>query len=244
MEQFSTTHDLMYQYAAAQWLKNTELVIFSKTSPPYLTSHPERSCLNGAETFFLPKIHAALMQKLLPHFPFFSRIMMLSVLRHTKTPVKFWFLKNYLSPSFKVLLSLQGSSQTFWFRLADLLQLLEQFYFFAAFQFTDLIWPTWLSLHVAEVLCFEGFFASENRIFRQVLSSVYLNKCRNRLTVAFGCCFLSKVPAGANEREQSGTCQQLLVTMFLITVRQHKLDCSNQFLESVTFFFWNDNFFM
>lgn len=31
------------------------------------------------------------------------RIMMLSVLRHTNTPVKFWFLKNYLSPSFKVL---------------------------------------------------------------------------------------------------------------------------------------------
>lgn len=31
----------------------------------------------------------------------FLRIMMLSVLRHTRTPVKFWFLKNYLSPSFK-----------------------------------------------------------------------------------------------------------------------------------------------
>ncbi|XP_020794799.1 UDP-glucose:glycoprotein glucosyltransferase 2 [Boleophthalmus pectinirostris] len=31
----------------------------------------------------------------------FLRIMMLSVLRHTQTPVKFWFLKNYLSPSFK-----------------------------------------------------------------------------------------------------------------------------------------------
>ncbi|XP_056283243.1 UDP-glucose:glycoprotein glucosyltransferase 1 isoform X2 [Pseudoliparis swirei] len=31
----------------------------------------------------------------------FSRIMMLSVLKNTKTPVKFWFLKNYLSPSFK-----------------------------------------------------------------------------------------------------------------------------------------------
>ncbi|XP_064455820.1 UDP-glucose:glycoprotein glucosyltransferase 1-like isoform X2 [Ornithodoros turicata] len=29
------------------------------------------------------------------------RIMMLSVLKHTKTPVKFWFLKNYLSPTFK-----------------------------------------------------------------------------------------------------------------------------------------------
>ncbi|KAF2986505.1 hypothetical protein EK904_003769 [Melospiza melodia maxima] len=32
---------------------------------------------------------------------YFHRIMMLSVLRHTKTPVKFWFLKNYLSPTFK-----------------------------------------------------------------------------------------------------------------------------------------------
>ncbi|XP_023698378.2 UDP-glucose:glycoprotein glucosyltransferase 2 isoform X1 [Paramormyrops kingsleyae] len=31
----------------------------------------------------------------------FLRIMMCSVLQHTKTPVKFWFLKNYLSPSFK-----------------------------------------------------------------------------------------------------------------------------------------------
>ncbi|XP_062312651.1 UDP-glucose:glycoprotein glucosyltransferase 2 isoform X3 [Osmerus eperlanus] len=31
----------------------------------------------------------------------FLRIMMLSVLRHTRTPIKFWFLKNYLSPSFK-----------------------------------------------------------------------------------------------------------------------------------------------
>ncbi|XP_071491189.1 UDP-glucose:glycoprotein glucosyltransferase 1-like [Diadema antillarum] len=29
------------------------------------------------------------------------RIMMLSVLKHTKSPVKFWFLKNYLSPTFK-----------------------------------------------------------------------------------------------------------------------------------------------
>ncbi|MED6294215.1 UDP-glucose:glycoprotein glucosyltransferase 1 [Characodon lateralis] len=31
----------------------------------------------------------------------FLRIMMLSVLKNTKTPVKFWFLKNYLSPAFK-----------------------------------------------------------------------------------------------------------------------------------------------
>jgi hypothetical protein len=27
---------------------------------------------------------------------------MLSVLKHTSTPVKFWFLKNYLSPTLKV----------------------------------------------------------------------------------------------------------------------------------------------
>lgn len=32
----------------------------------------------------------------------FLRIMMLSVLKQTKTPVKFWFLKNYLSPQVKV----------------------------------------------------------------------------------------------------------------------------------------------
>ncbi|KAM4625190.1 UDP-glucose:glycoprotein glucosyltransferase 1 [Polymixia lowei] len=31
----------------------------------------------------------------------FLRIMMMSVLKNTKTPVKFWFLKNYLSPTFK-----------------------------------------------------------------------------------------------------------------------------------------------
>ncbi|XP_008310365.1 UDP-glucose:glycoprotein glucosyltransferase 1 isoform X2 [Cynoglossus semilaevis] len=31
----------------------------------------------------------------------FLRIMMLSVRKHTNTPVKFWFLKNYLSPTFK-----------------------------------------------------------------------------------------------------------------------------------------------
>lgn len=32
----------------------------------------------------------------------FLRIMMMSVLKNTKSPVKFWFLKNYLSPSLKV----------------------------------------------------------------------------------------------------------------------------------------------
>lgn len=32
----------------------------------------------------------------------FIKIMMLSVIKHTKSPVKFWFLKNYLSPTLKV----------------------------------------------------------------------------------------------------------------------------------------------
>ncbi len=33
----------------------------------------------------------------------FLKIMMLSVLKNTLRPVKFWFIKNYLSPQFKVL---------------------------------------------------------------------------------------------------------------------------------------------
>jgi hypothetical protein len=33
----------------------------------------------------------------------FLKIMMLSVLKNTRRPVKFWFIKNYLSPQFKVL---------------------------------------------------------------------------------------------------------------------------------------------
>lgn len=54
------------------------------------------------------------------------RIMMLSVLRHTKTPVKFWFLKNYLSPSFKVLLSLRDSVRVF----SVFLRVQNNFFFF------------------------------------------------------------------------------------------------------------------
>jgi hypothetical protein len=32
----------------------------------------------------------------------FLKIMILSVLKNTRRPVKFWFIKNYLSPQFKV----------------------------------------------------------------------------------------------------------------------------------------------
>ncbi|XP_017278228.1 UDP-glucose:glycoprotein glucosyltransferase 2 isoform X3 [Kryptolebias marmoratus] len=49
----------------------------------------------------------------------FLRIMMLSVLRHTNTPVKFWFLKNYLSPSFKETISHMATSYGFQYELVQ-----------------------------------------------------------------------------------------------------------------------------
>ncbi|XP_030613605.1 UDP-glucose:glycoprotein glucosyltransferase 2 isoform X3 [Archocentrus centrarchus] len=49
----------------------------------------------------------------------FLRIMMLSVLRHTETPVKFWFLKNYLSPSFKETISHMAESYGFQYELVQ-----------------------------------------------------------------------------------------------------------------------------
>ncbi|KAG7227632.1 hypothetical protein INR49_005447 [Caranx melampygus] len=49
----------------------------------------------------------------------FLRIMMLSVLRHTKTPVKFWFLKNYLSPSFKETIPHMAKSYGFQYELVQ-----------------------------------------------------------------------------------------------------------------------------
>ncbi|MBA0655225.1 hypothetical protein Goklo_007729 [Gossypium klotzschianum] len=38
----------------------------------------------------------------------FLKIMILSVLKKTHRPVKFWFIKNYLSPPFKVCIYLFG----------------------------------------------------------------------------------------------------------------------------------------
>nr|XP_057938366.1 UDP-glucose:glycoprotein glucosyltransferase 2 isoform X2 [Doryrhamphus excisus] len=49
----------------------------------------------------------------------FLRIMMLSVLRHTETPVKFWFLKNYLSPSFKETIPHMAESYGFQYELVQ-----------------------------------------------------------------------------------------------------------------------------
>ncbi|XP_019359258.1 PREDICTED: UDP-glucose:glycoprotein glucosyltransferase 1 isoform X2 [Gavialis gangeticus] len=49
----------------------------------------------------------------------FLRIMMLSVLKHTKTPVKFWFLKNYLSPTFKEFIPYMAENYSFQYELVQ-----------------------------------------------------------------------------------------------------------------------------
>ncbi|KAF0989308.1 hypothetical protein HZS_87 [Henneguya salminicola] len=56
----------------------------------------------------------------------FMRIMMLSVLKHTKTPVKFWFLKNYVSPQF--IKSIELLSKRFEFQ----------------YEYVQYQWPHWL----------------------------------------------------------------------------------------------------
>ncbi|XP_054718713.1 LOW QUALITY PROTEIN: UDP-glucose:glycoprotein glucosyltransferase 1-like [Uloborus diversus] len=55
------------------------------------------------------------------------RIMMLSVLKNTKTPVKFWFLKNFLSPTFK-----------------DFLPHMAKHYGFE-YELVQYKWPRWLN---------------------------------------------------------------------------------------------------
>lgn len=45
--------------------------------------------------------------------------MMLSVLKHTKTPVKFWFLKNYLSPQIKDFLPYMAKEYNFEYELVQ-----------------------------------------------------------------------------------------------------------------------------
>ncbi|KAA0198709.1 UDP-glucose:glycoprotein glucosyltransferase [Fasciolopsis buskii] len=69
------------------WL--SELARSLQSKLPWQTCHRMEETIN---VFSLASGH--LYERLL-------RIMMLTVLRHTKSPVKFWFLKNYLSPTFK-----------------------------------------------------------------------------------------------------------------------------------------------
>uniref|UniRef100_A0A0R3WDU1 UDP-glucose:glycoprotein glucosyltransferase n=1 Tax=Taenia asiatica TaxID=60517 RepID=A0A0R3WDU1_TAEAS len=49
----------------------------------------------------------------------FLRIMMLTVIRNTKSPVKFWFLKNYLSPSFKEFIPYMAAEYGFEYQLVQ-----------------------------------------------------------------------------------------------------------------------------
>uniref|UniRef100_A0A8C4X676 UDP-glucose ceramide glucosyltransferase-like 1 n=1 Tax=Erpetoichthys calabaricus TaxID=27687 RepID=A0A8C4X676_ERPCA len=49
----------------------------------------------------------------------FLRIMMLSVLKNTNTPVKFWFLKNYLSPTFKEFIPYMAEEYGFQYELVQ-----------------------------------------------------------------------------------------------------------------------------
>nr|XP_018911723.1 PREDICTED: UDP-glucose:glycoprotein glucosyltransferase [Bemisia tabaci] len=49
----------------------------------------------------------------------FLRIMMLSVIKHTKSPVKFWFLKNYLSPILKDFLPKMAKKYNFEYELVQ-----------------------------------------------------------------------------------------------------------------------------
>ncbi|GAB1859552.1 UDP-glucose:glycoprotein glucosyltransferase [Camponotus japonicus] len=49
----------------------------------------------------------------------FLKIMMLSVIKHTKTPVKFWFLKNYLSPTVKDFLPHMANEYGFEYELVQ-----------------------------------------------------------------------------------------------------------------------------
>lgn len=49
----------------------------------------------------------------------FLRIMMLSVLKHTRNPVKFWFLKNFLSPTFKSFIPHMAKHYGFQYQLVE-----------------------------------------------------------------------------------------------------------------------------
>ncbi|KAJ8685939.1 hypothetical protein QAD02_021732, partial [Eretmocerus hayati] len=69
----------------------------------------------------------------------FLRIMMLSVLKHTTSPVKFWFLKNYLSPLFK-----------------DFLPHMARKYGFE-YEFVQYKWPRWLHQQVEKQRTIWGY---------------------------------------------------------------------------------------
>ncbi|XP_026323693.1 UDP-glucose:glycoprotein glucosyltransferase isoform X2 [Hyposmocoma kahamanoa] len=84
----------------------------------------------------------------------FLRIMMLSVLKHTKSPVKFWFLKNYLSPSLK-----------------DILPYMAQEYGFQ-YELVQYQWPRWLQRQRDRQRTIWGY----KILFLDVLFPLYVKK--------------------------------------------------------------------
>ena len=79
----------------------------------------------------------------------FLKIMVLSVLRHTRTPVKFWFIKNYASPGCARFDLHPPLSPRFWSRVAarrfaDFLPAFAAHYGFE-YELITYKWPTWLN---------------------------------------------------------------------------------------------------
>lgn len=95
----------------------------------------------------------------------FLKIMILSVLKNTHRPVKFWFIKNYLSPQFKVNIATHYSffppfcfcffssfehyfvlvpkTCALWWLKQDVIPLMAEEYGFD-FELITYKWPTWL----------------------------------------------------------------------------------------------------
>ncbi|XP_067890497.1 UDP-glucose:glycoprotein glucosyltransferase 1 [Heterodontus francisci] len=84
----------------------------------------------------------------------FLRIMMLSVLKHTKSPVKFWFLKNYLSPTFKEFIPEMANEYGFQYELVQYM------------------WPRWLHQQTEKQRIIWGY----KILFLDVLFPLAVNK--------------------------------------------------------------------
>ncbi|VDM38735.1 unnamed protein product [Toxocara canis] len=74
------------------------------------------STLSGSEKYDAINIFSLASGHLYERF---IKIMMLSVMKHTKHPVKFWLLKNYLSPHFKETLPVMANYYGFQYELVE-----------------------------------------------------------------------------------------------------------------------------
>ncbi|KAK4469064.1 hypothetical protein MN116_006653 [Schistosoma mekongi] len=110
-EVWSTLSNYADEYCPS-WLNSLKLS---------LQSHlPWHKCASNQETINIFSVASGhLYERLL-------RIMMLTVIRHTNSPVKFWFLKNYLSPTFKDFIPYMAAEYGF------------------EYEFVQYKWPRWL----------------------------------------------------------------------------------------------------